>query len=261
LKKYSTLIFTVLLVFIAACGNEDASSNAENNNNDDQYQEGVEEEKTEVEVTDVKYYKWIDEAVDSETITMYAEIKNTGDADVDAGYANLTFLDSAGNVISVQGDEQVSPRFMKKDSIGYISAEVENDIDKYDDLDKIEIEVSPEPFQDAEIVELKTKDTNLNVDNWGQEDSKISVTGFFENESNINFNEDDTSAIIGLYDKEDNFLAVESMYMDQEFSIDANGETSFEIGGGSPLPPEIREKVDRAEVKAIGIENMEDYWW
>ncbi|HLR65699.1 MAG TPA: hypothetical protein VK105_00985, partial [Virgibacillus sp.] len=64
-----------------------------------------------------------------------------------------------------------------------------------------------------------------------------------------------------LYDKEDNFLAVESMYMDQEFSIDANGETSFEIGGGSPLPPEIREKVDRAEVKAIGIENMEDYWW
>lgn len=76
----------------------------------------------------------------------------------------------------------------------------------------------------------------------------------------MNLSVEDTSAIIGLYDKDDNFLAAEGMYVDQEFSIKANDETSFEIGGGSPLPPELK-KVDHAEVKAIGIENMDDYRW
>lgn len=51
------------------------------------------------------------------------------------------------------------------------------------------------------------------------------------------------------------------MYSDQNFSLDANGETSFEIGGGSPLPSEVGENVDSVKVQAIGIEGMDNYWW
>src|SRR5699024_5908087 len=143
-------------------------------------------------------------------------------ADIIAGDAKLTFLDTDGSVISSTSDGgQIKPGYIKKGGIGYVSAEVYDDISKYDDLDKVEIEVSPEAYQD-EIVEFKNKDTNLNVDKWGKESSSISVTGFLENESDIDFNDEETTAVIGLYDEDDNFLAAESMYMDQEFSIDAN---------------------------------------
>jgi len=212
-------------------------------------QEGVE---AKAEVTDIKYYKWLDESVDTETITVYAEIKNTGDIDIMAGDAKLTFLDSDGSVVSATSDGgTITPEFIKKGSVGYVAMEVYDDISKYEDLDKVEIEISPLPYH-GEVVEFKTKDTNLNVGKWGDTNSEISVTGFFENESDIDFNNEETTAIMGLYDENDNFLAAESMYMGQEFSIDANNETSFEVGGGSPLPPEIGEKVDHAEVKAIG---------
>lgn len=253
---------------MVACGSDDSAGSNESATDDgkssgeiqmENLEKQQEEEKAEAKVTDIQYYKWLDEAVDSETITVYAEIKNTGNANIDAGHAKITYLDSDGSVIAVN-DAQISPRFLKGGSTGYISTEIEGGIDKYDDLDDIEIEVSPESFQDEEIVEFTTKDDNLNVDTWGQKSTKISVTGFLENESDIDFSEDDTSAIIGLYDEDGNFLAAESMYMGQEFSMDASGETSFEVGGGI-LPPEVGEKIDRAEVKAIGIENMDDYWW
>lgn len=264
MKKYLTLVFVILLAFMTACGEQDASQESSDSKEsaevEDNEKSAEKEEKAEAEVTDIKYYQWLDESVDTETITVYAEIKNTSNTNIDTGRANITYLDSDGGVIAVN-DSQISPRFLKEGSTGYISTEIEDGIEKYEDLDDVKIEVSPEPFQDAEIVEFTTKDEKLNVDTWGEESSKISVTGFFENESDINFTEDDTSAVIGMYDKDGNFLASESMYQGQDFSLDANGETSFEIAGGSPLPPEIGKKVDRAEVKAIGIENMDDHWW
>lgn len=273
MKKHLSILFVILLVFLVACGNDKTNQPEEDENHPDDgktsaeiqeeimtEQEDISEEKAEVEVLDIKYYKWIDESVDEETITVYAAIKNTSNTSIDAGMVNVTYLDSNGSVISVN-ESQISPRFLNEGSTGYVSTEIEDDIDMFDDLDEVEVEVSPEPFQDAEIVEFTTKDEKLNVGTWGEDNSKTSVTGFLKNESDTNFAEDDTSAVIGLYDEDDNFIAAESMYQDQGFSIDANDETSFDIAGGSPLPPEIGEKVDRAEVKAIGIENMDDYWW
>lgn len=261
MKKYLTLVFAILLVFIAACGSDNASGDTENTNNDNETEEDSEEEKAKAEVTDSKYYKWLDESVDSETITVYAEVKNTGNIDIKTGNAKMTFLDSNGSVISSTSDGGIiKPGFLKKGEIGFVAAEVYDDISKYDDLDNVEIELSPEPFRDAEIVDLKVKDTKLNIDKWRSDNSKINVTGFLKNESDINLNNDDTTAIMGLYDEDENFLAAEAMYQGQEFSIEANGEASFEVGGG-PLPPEVGEEVDHAKVKAIGIENMDDYWW
>lgn len=260
MKKYLAGIFATILVFTVACS-EQSTSQESNGNKESVVVQGNKDstaEEAKAEVASVKYYKWLDEAVDSETITVYAEIKNTGDTDIYAGYAKLTFLDTNGKVISATSEGgQIAPRIIKAGSVGYVSTEVHDDISKYEDLDKVEIEVSPETSQ-AEVIEFKTKDTNLNVGKWREENSKVSVTGFLENESDVDFSKDDTSAIIGLYDEDDNFLAAESMYIDQEFSIDAKGETSFEVGGGSPLPSVVGEKIKRAEVKAIGIENIDD---
>ncbi len=277
------LIFLTLLVFIAACGQEEAkpvstdetpevektdSKPADSESEDDksssqkqsEWMEGQTGLEAQAEVTSIKFYKWLDESVGTETITVYAEIKNTSDTSIDAGRVNITYLDSGGGVIAVN-DAQVSPRFINAGSTGYVSTEIEGSINDYEDLVDIQIEVSPEPFQDAEIVDFSTRDENLKIDTWGEESAKISVTGFFENDSDANFTEDDVSAVIVLYDAEDNFLASQTSHSDQSFSIDANDETSFEVGGGWPLPPEVGEKVDHTEVRAIGIENMDDYWW
>ena len=261
MKKVLFLFFSLMVVLgLAACSDGTPGNAVEEKEDPAGNKAGSEENTVEAEVKTIKYYEWLEEATGNETITVYAEIENTGDTNIDAGSAKITYLDADGGVIAVN-ESQISPRFIKAGSTGYVSANIEGDIDQYEDLGDVEIEVTPKPFLDAEIVEFTTKDEKLNVGIWREESAKISVTGFFENESDTNFIEDDTTAIVGLYDKDDNFLAAESMYQGQGFSLDPNGETSFEVAGGSPLPPEVGKEVDRAEVKAIGIENMEDYWW
>lgn len=274
LNRLSLLIIVSISLFLVACGSNDNGNEFDEEAFDEEFgdeleelyednnEENMEEEKLEVdaEVTDINYYDWIDEAVDEETITVYAEVKNTNDVAISVESADVTYLDSDGGVIAVN-DATVSPKFLNSGSVGYVSAEIEDDIDRFEDLNDVEIEVSPEAFDETDVVELTTKDDDLKIETWGNETSKISVTGYFENDSDVNLSEEDTNAIIGLYDEDDNFLAAEGMYVDQKFSIEANDETSFEIGGGSPLPPELKEKVDHAEVKAIGIENMDDYSW
>jgi len=210
------------------------------------------------EVLDVKYYNWLDESVDEETITVYAEIENTSNISIHVDSVDVTYLDSDGSVIAVN-EAYVSPGYLKEGSIGYLATEIEDDIERFKDLDEVDIEVMAMPFTDGEVVELDVIDNKLNVDTWGEKSAKVSVTGFLKNESDISFDEEETNAMIGLYDKDNNFLAAELMYSDQEFSVDAGKETSFEFGGGSPLPPAVREKTDHAEVNAIGIQNEEEY--
>src|SRR5699024_7212762 len=132
-------------------------------------------------------------------------------------------------------------------------------IERFKDLAEVDIDVMAMPFTDGEVVELDVIDNKLNVDTWGEKRAKVSVTGFLKNESDISFEEEETNAMIGLYDKDNNFLAAELMYSEQEISVDACKETSFEFGGGSQLPPALRDKTDHAEVNAIGIQNEEEY--
>ena len=261
LKKTLFSLFSFMIVLgLAACSGDTSNDALEEKADLVSNEADSEEEKAEAEVKAIKYYEWLEEAMDTQTITVYAEIENTGNTNIDAGWAKITYLDADGSVIAVN-ESQISPRFIKKGGTSYLSEEIEGDIEKYKDLDDVKIEVSPVPFLDAEIVEFTTRDEKLNIGTWGEKNAQISVTGFVENESDINFTEDDTSATIGLYDEDGEFLAAQSSSQGQGFSLDANGETSFEVAGGWPLPPEIGEKVERAEVKANGIENMDDYWW
>lgn len=245
-------------MILTACGNDKGiTSNQKGSYKEDKFSET--NQKVEAKVIDSKYYRWTDESVDTETITVYAEVKNTGDTDIRPGDAKLTFLDTNGRVISSTSDERISPSFLKKGATGYISAEIEGDVEKYKDLDEVDFELSPEPFKEG-IVEFDSEDTNLNIEVWGETNASISMTGFLINDSDIDFNNDETSATLGFYDKDNNFLASQSMFSGQNFKLDAKGKTSFDIAGGSPLPPEVGKKVDHAEVKAIGVENMDEIY-
>lgn len=272
-KKFKIIIALFIVFLLSACGNssiekeedieeaEEASIDSGDSIDDETDVDEMDElEEVEAEVKEVKYYKWLDEAVDEETITVYAEIENTNEIGISVDYVELTYLDSEGSVIAVN-EAYVSPTFLNKGNIGYVATEIEDEIERFDDLEEVEINASATPADEIDIIDFKVKDDNLNVESWGQDSTKISVTGFFENESDISFDEEETEAIIGLYDEDDNFLAAEMLYSEQEFSIDANDETSFEIGGGSPLPPEVGEKIDHAEVKAVGDNSMDEDSW
>jgi|GEM_PF-7094447 len=259
--KKASLALLIAVALTACNSDQEKNESDENNQQSASSNEFENQDKAEASVNKVTYYKWNDEAVDEETITAYAEIKNTSDIPIDAGKAKVTFLDSNGNVISVLGDERISPRYINKGELGYISAEIESDIEEFNDLDKIEVEVSPEPFYGSEIIELNTEELKVNKGTWGQKSTKIGAVGFLRNNSEIDFTKDETSAAIAAYDKDDNFLAVETIYIDQDFSIDAKSKTSVELGGGSPLPPEVGEKFDHGKVKAIGIQGMDEFSW
>ena len=243
LKRLFILIFVLVLGLLAACGEE---------SRDDK-------EPAEAEVVDIIHYKWFNDSIEQETITVYAEIKNTSDTDIDGGVVDLTYLDSKGNVIA-ENISQIVPFFLKEGGTGYISSEAEGDMGDYKDLAEVKIEASPVVFQETEIVEFTIKDQILDVSTWeeGGDNTQVYVSGLIENKSDLNFNEKETMAIVGLYDKADKFVGVSGMYSYQAISVKANASTSFEIGG-EPLPPEMGQKADYAKVEAVGTKNMGDY--
>ncbi|MFD1066639.1 membrane lipoprotein lipid attachment site-containing protein [Oceanobacillus locisalsi] len=257
-----------LILLLAACSENDAdSNNASDEPNQDVEKssaeiqmENLEEQEATAEVNAIEHYQYMDEAISTETIAVYAEIENTSETVVDAGRADITYLDSDGGVISV-GDSSITPSYLNPGEVGYVSTEIEGSIDEYENLEEIEIELSPMPVSKTEVVDFSTRDENFKVDTWGKESADISVTGFLENDTDIDFTEDDTTGAIGIYDSDDNFIAAESIYMDQNYSLGANGETSFEFGGGTSLPPIIKDNADHANVRAVGIEGMDDVQW
>lgn len=116
-KLFFILLLTTLL---AACGDDAATEENSNNPPEEEKSSGeiqsenLEElEEVNAEVTSIEYYQWLDPAIDTETITVYAEIRNTSDVPIDVVGANLTYLDTDGGVIAVN-ESQVRPRFLNR---------------------------------------------------------------------------------------------------------------------------------------------------
>lgn len=281
MKKWLVLIGAVVLAFgLSACGSNGSSAdskkgdNKQNNSKQtkqgdgkssaEKQQDWVDKQKqqTKAKVIDSKYYKWKDESVGEKVMNVYAEIKNTGETTIDAGDAKVTFLDSDGSVISsTSEDGDVMPVTIKKGDTGYVSMDID-DPDEYKDLDKVKVKLSPKPAQDdGDPTNLKAKNVNMKkLDNWGK-NSAVKVTGFLENNSDNDFDKESTEVVAGLYDKDDNFLAAQSVYQGQEVSVDANDESSFEVGDGVPLPSEVVSNVDHVKVVATGTDYGDDEDW
>src|SRR5699024_9978205 len=269
IRKILTVTVIMILSFLVACGANDNETSSEKDlkgkSSAEIQQENLDnlpnetESKIETKIKSIKHYKWLDESLDQETITVYAEVENTGDTSVILNDVKITYLDKDGSVISSASDEGPSlPGYLEEGDTGYISAEIEGDVEEYSDLDKIDIELAPEPT-DKKIVKLNPKKTKENIGTWSDTNSSVGITGFLENESNIKFDKEEIDAAIGIYDKNDELIAVESFYDGQEISIDAKDESSFEFGNGIPLPPEIKEKADYFKLKAIGVSGEDFY--
>ena len=259
----------MILSLLVACGTDDKESSDEKNlegkSSAEIQQENLDnlpdptDAEMETKIKSVKHYKWLDESLDQETITVYAEVENTGDISIKLDEVKITYLDKDGSVISSSSDEGPAlPEYIEKGDTGYIRAEIEGDVDDYDNLDKIDIELSPK-LTDEEIVKLKPKKTKENIDTWSDTNTRVGMTGFLENDSDIDLNKEEINAAVGVYDKNDELIAVESFYDGQEISIDAKSESSFEFGNGMPLPPEVKEKADHLELKAIGVSGEDFY--
>lgn len=252
------MFFVLTFIFLVSCSNEVVESE-EGDFDETEPEEFENSELTDVdlELVDYTYYEWTDQSVGEETITVYAEVKNTSEVDVAPGYVDVTYLDSEDSVISVN-EAFMLPSYIKAGGTGYLSTEIEDDISEFNDLDDIQFEFFPESAEDELVFELDVKKQELKFDDFGEDGTAISVVGFIENDTDMDFGKDDTAAVVGLYDSEDNFVAVEEMYSDQGISVEADNETSFKLGSGSPLPNELADLVDHAKVTSIAYENNDE---
>lgn len=91
MKKYLTVMIALSTTFLLAACSDNSTSDTETNTEVDETEDTDEElmddeaygnelnelEEIDIDVKEVKHYKWIDEAIQEETITVYAEIENT----------------------------------------------------------------------------------------------------------------------------------------------------------------------------------------
>lgn len=241
-------------LFLSACGDNDQPVKEESIDNE--VSQDDETEDLLVEVGNVKYYEWIDESTDDEKLTVYAEITNKSNVNVEVDQASVAYMDADDEILAVEG-EFVSQDYLLPNQTVYVVSETD-DPTIISELNEIEVNPSYIEAADIEITEFKISDDNMKVDTWRDNNSKISVTGSITNESEIDFDEDEITISLGLYDEDDNLIGTENVYSDQTFALKANEERKFEFGGGSPLPDEIKDKIERIEVTVVGVQ-QEDY--
>lgn len=211
----------------------------------------VVEEKTEekaavqVDVTEKLFYKWNDESIGSmEQITFYAKIENTGNKPVDVMDTKLTYMDNDGGVIGTMENSDlfmnIHPSVIAPGQSSYIAISLDGG-ESFDNLKDITVEVNPVESED--VVNLKTDKVNVvKSDEWGGD---VGVTGFIVNETDKKA--DSIQVAAALYDKEGKFLGALLPGSDQSFQVEANNQTSFDLGIPG-FPSDQVENVEKAEV-------------
>lgn len=248
------ILIAASALFLSACSGDNQETKGEKSNHKDTQDKDVEVGLF-VEVGTVKHYEWIDQSTDDEKITVYAELINKSDVNVEIDLASVSYMDAKEDILAVEG-EYVTPNYLQPNETAYLISETD-DPTVISELSEIEVNPSYIEAPDVEITKFKVNDESMKVDTWSDNNSKISVTGSIANESDIDFGEDDINVSLGLYDEDDNLIGVESIYSDQALALKANEERKFEFGGGGPLPDEIKDKIKRIEVTVVGVK--EDY--
>lgn len=214
------------------------------------------EEKAEdvvsVEVSDEVIYTWNDASIgDMEQVSFYAKINNTGDKPVDVMDTKLTYKDSSGGVIGTLENSDlfmnIHPSVIGPGQTSYIAIKLDSD-ESFKDLKEVTVDVNPVEF-DGDVVELKTDKVNVKKsDEWGGD---VGVTGYIKNETDKPA--DQVQLASALYDKDGNFLGALLPGSDQSFQVDANGETSFDLGIPG-FPSDQVGNVEKAEVISTYID-------
>ncbi len=248
MKKF--LLIAASALILSACGESDKIIKDESTNNESSQEDEVKEELL-VEVGSVKYYEWIDESTDDKKLTVYAELTNKSDVNVEIDLASVAYMGSDDEVLAAES-EFASQDYLLPNQTVYLTSETD-DQNVINELSEVEVNPSYIDASDVEITEFKISDENIKVGAWSDNNSQISVTGSIKNESDIDFEEDEITISMGLYDEEDNLIGVENIYSDQIFALKKNEERKFEFGGGGPLPDEIKDKIDHIKISAIGI--------
>jgi len=242
-KKWITAGLLVLL--LAGCSEEETTKQ-------EPAKKLTVEEKTEkkvevqVEVTDHVYYKWNDESIGNmEQITFYAKIENTGNKPVDVMDTKLTYKNNDGSVIGTMENSDlymnIHPSVIAPGQSSYIAISVDGD-ESFKDFKEVTVDVKPVEF-DGDVVELKTDKVNVKKsDEWG---GMVGVTGYIKNETDKPA--DQVQLASALYDKEGKFIGALLPGSDQSFQVEANGETSFDLGIPG-FPSDQVENVEKAEV-------------
>lgn len=288
MKKYGIgLMFLLLLLFMAACGDsgstsDEGTSNAEAEQADRDEQEQTDDqtansEKPSVEIKDKHFEKFSQYGDGSpDTVGVYAELKNTGDIPASVNNAEVILYDEEDNVLSTDDAQDtltegslIAPNIMDAGNSGYIAFDIDYE-EKFDDLDHVEIEYEPFPVEKSDVIKLKSEKVNV----MGEKDdldesfekrddfdehplSKADITFNLENEHDENY---DYEVGIGLYDKDDNLLAtmIDMDYTDVDYTVEAKGGKNVEVK--ETLPIDI-DKVDHAKVYATGAIPDEDEDW
>ena len=205
------------------------------------------EEKAEVQVdvTEKVFYKWNDESIGGmEQITFYAKIENTGNKPVDVMDTKLTYTDNDGGVIGTMENSDlfmnIHPSVIAPGQSSYVAISLDGG-ESFDNLKDITVEVKP--VESENVVELKTD--KVNVKKSGEWGGSLGVTGYIKNETDKPA--DQVQLAAALYDKEGKFLGALLPGSDQSFQVDANGETSFDLGIPG-FPSDQVENVEKAEV-------------
>lgn len=274
-------MFLLMVIFTAACGENESSANENDAVNDSGQveqtgddQSAPEKEEVSVEIEDQFFKRFTDGGTGMESVGVYAELKNTGDVPADVPYVEATLYDKDDNVLSVSDAQQtlaegslLSPTTIEPDSSSYIALKMDYE-EKFDDLDHIDIDYEADPAYEDGYESLDVDKVNVmgeadKYDDMGKERddfdenpiSDMDITLILKNTYDEDLNHE---VGIGLYDKDDELIGtmIDLDYVDVDYSIEANSDKNVEVTGS--LPVDI-DKVDHAEVEAIGVENTEDY--